>query len=177
MSFWGGLFFLGGHVLGCFCVFYAIVLSHLCAAGRRVCCGLFFFLFPPPPRISRPRLGNEIAHWYSLRVGFVGEGRTDCARALTALLISRSPLAPNLRSAIMGGILFLPFPPERMAPRRALQSDDLPRFQECAVLLVGRCFCARHSPPMTHGPRFFAPCSVLGWQYSGPIFRAREYCI
>ena len=96
-SFRAGLFFLRAWaVLGCFCVFYAIHLVYLCADGRRVCSGVCFSFPCPRPRISRPRLGNEIDNWY-IRVGSRGWGAIGggFSRALADPLISRAPLGRN----------------------------------------------------------------------------------
>ena len=91
--------------------------------------------------------------------GVHGGVRTDCSRALTAPLIEWCRLGPKRRMAIMGGIRFRRFPPDRMVSRMNHRSVDWFRFHAIAVPVVSCCF-DRHSSSMATGPSLGSPsCS------------------
>ena len=129
------------------------------------------FSFPPLcacPRISRPRLGDKIAHGYKFRVVPCGVFGADFSPALTALLVSRGPSGPKLRGDILGVHDSPRCPPERMVSRMDPQSKAFSCFLAILVVAIGSFFAPARPSPLAPAPLLGSNELVLGGSAMAP---------
>ena len=152
-----------GVVLGCFSLWYDIILAYMRLPGGRVFSEACSLSFAPSPLISRPRLGNAIVCGYLLGRGPAGGGiRTDCDRALAAPLISWAHSGKKPRMTILGRYDSARCFPEMKVSRMTLQSDDRSLFLASAVFWRDIVFARAILPPWSPRPILNRPsCSRL----------------